>query len=192
LHGITETNRIHLVLFGMQYRTFGPDLAAIYKILISFVWDSCPFGDATAVVWAFGSCNGLPQSIAFSGGFPQHDALPHMTNDLQKHHCCDGCCLICSQASHCNLLMPRPQPFQQTARATLLLQQEERELQQRQQQLRPPQAAATRRPGQTFAWPPPQRAKRSQGPSSSGSKMHAGSASPPPQRSKQSQGPSSR
>jgi hypothetical protein len=30
---ITETNRIHLVLFVMQNRTFGPYLAAIHRIL---------------------------------------------------------------------------------------------------------------------------------------------------------------
>jgi hypothetical protein len=34
---ITETNRIHLALFGMQNRTFGPYLAAINRILISVV-----------------------------------------------------------------------------------------------------------------------------------------------------------
>jgi hypothetical protein len=32
---ITETTRIHLVLFGMQNRTFGPYLAAIERILVS-------------------------------------------------------------------------------------------------------------------------------------------------------------
>jgi hypothetical protein len=32
---ITETNRMHLVLFGMQNRTFGPYLAAINRTLIS-------------------------------------------------------------------------------------------------------------------------------------------------------------
>jgi hypothetical protein len=36
-HFITETNRIHLVLFGMHNWTFGPYLAAINRILISFV-----------------------------------------------------------------------------------------------------------------------------------------------------------
>jgi hypothetical protein len=34
---ITKTNRIHLVLFGMQNRTFGPYLAANDKILISLM-----------------------------------------------------------------------------------------------------------------------------------------------------------
>jgi NLI interacting factor-like phosphatase len=33
---VTETNRIQLVLFGMQNRTFGPYLAAINRILILF------------------------------------------------------------------------------------------------------------------------------------------------------------
>jgi hypothetical protein len=32
---ITETNRIHLALIGMQIRTFGPCFAAIDRILIS-------------------------------------------------------------------------------------------------------------------------------------------------------------
>jgi hypothetical protein len=31
---VTETNRIHLDLFGMQNRTLGPYLAAMYRILI--------------------------------------------------------------------------------------------------------------------------------------------------------------
>jgi hypothetical protein len=35
LHAITETNRVYLVLFGMQNRTFGPYLAAIHRILTS-------------------------------------------------------------------------------------------------------------------------------------------------------------
>jgi hypothetical protein len=34
-HDIAETNRMHLVLFGMQNRTFGPYLAANNRILIS-------------------------------------------------------------------------------------------------------------------------------------------------------------
>jgi hypothetical protein len=37
--GITETNRIHLVLFGMQNSTFGPYFAAIHKI-----WDRAQRG----------------------------------------------------------------------------------------------------------------------------------------------------
>jgi hypothetical protein len=37
LGGISETNRIHLVLFGMQNRISGPHLAAINRILISLV-----------------------------------------------------------------------------------------------------------------------------------------------------------
>jgi hypothetical protein len=36
---ITETNRMHLVLIGMQNRTFGPYLAAMYRIIISLVPD---------------------------------------------------------------------------------------------------------------------------------------------------------
>jgi hypothetical protein len=32
--GITESNRIHVVLFGMQNSTFGPYLAAKHRILI--------------------------------------------------------------------------------------------------------------------------------------------------------------
>jgi hypothetical protein len=32
---ITETNRIHLVLFGVQNRTFGPYVTAINRVLIS-------------------------------------------------------------------------------------------------------------------------------------------------------------
>jgi hypothetical protein len=32
---ISETNRMHLVLFGIQKRTFGPYLAANNRILIS-------------------------------------------------------------------------------------------------------------------------------------------------------------
>jgi hypothetical protein len=34
---IAETNRIHLVLFGMQNRTCGPYLAAIHRFLISIM-----------------------------------------------------------------------------------------------------------------------------------------------------------
>jgi hypothetical protein len=34
---MTETNRIHLVLFGIQNRTFGPCLAANNRILISLM-----------------------------------------------------------------------------------------------------------------------------------------------------------
>jgi hypothetical protein len=37
---ITETNGIHLVLFVMKNRTFGPLLAAINRILISLMEDS--------------------------------------------------------------------------------------------------------------------------------------------------------
>jgi hypothetical protein len=33
----TESNRIHLVLFGIQNRTFGPYLAAINRILVSVI-----------------------------------------------------------------------------------------------------------------------------------------------------------
>jgi hypothetical protein len=36
---MTETNRIYLVLFGMQSRTFGPYLAANNRILISLMAD---------------------------------------------------------------------------------------------------------------------------------------------------------
>jgi hypothetical protein len=42
LHFITETNRIPLVLFGMQYRTLGPFLAAMNRVLLSVMSPSRP------------------------------------------------------------------------------------------------------------------------------------------------------
>jgi hypothetical protein len=43
LPSITETNRIHLVLFGMQDKAVGPHLAAIHRILISAVKSAAPY-----------------------------------------------------------------------------------------------------------------------------------------------------
>jgi hypothetical protein len=36
----TESNRVHLVLFGMQNRTLGPYLAAFDRILIAVMLDA--------------------------------------------------------------------------------------------------------------------------------------------------------
>jgi hypothetical protein len=50
----TETNRIPLVLFGMQNRTFGPYSATIDRILIPLmegVWDSLGGAASSREAW---------------------------------------------------------------------------------------------------------------------------------------------
>jgi hypothetical protein len=84
----TETNRIRLVLSGMQNRTSGPYLAAVNRILISLI-GNCPTAPAGNNPFALphqstpaAGVSAIPIRKARTG--PHHPALATLTSNKQS------------------------------------------------------------------------------------------------------------